>query len=179
MRAPNMWGKTNMTDLTERKPPCLGHGLLGREHSHSAWVTNDLDRAVEIFSRRYGVAEFRVIEGPTPSGGFIQVAFAWAGGQVLEVICASGPESEFYNEMLPEDEFAVRFHHLGFIVHDETGWKALEEDLRAGDWPIVFESLSGSFIDAYYIKAPELGHYLEYVRPFAAGVEFYASVPAN
>jgi hypothetical protein len=168
-----------MVDITERKPPRVGHSLLGREHAHSAWVTNDLDRALEIFSRRYGVSEYEFLEGNMPSGGHIRVAFAWAGGQVLEIICASGPGSEFYNEMLTQGEFAIRFHHLGFIVHDDEGWRALEADLRDGEWPIAHETLTGGFIDAYYIKAPELGHYLEYVRPFAAGRAFYAGVPAN
>lgn len=168
-----------MTDQTQRKPATPGHSMLGREHSHSAWVTNDLDRAVEIFSRRYGVSEFRFLEGPMPSGGFIRVAFAWAGGQVLEIICGKGPGTEFYNEMLPDSEFAIRFHHLGFIVHDAPGWQALESDIQEGDWPVAHRTLTGSFIDAYYIKAPELGHYLEYVRPLAAGIDFYASVPAN
>lgn len=168
-----------MTAITTRKLPRASNGLLGREHAHSAWVTNDLDRAIEVFRNRYGVAQFCLIEGPLPSGGNIRVAFAWAGGQVLEIISASGPGSEFYNELLPGTEFAIRFHHLGFIVHDDAGWQKLEADLAAGDWEIVHRSLSGTFIDAYYVKAPELGHYLEYVRPFAAGVEFYASVPAN
>jgi hypothetical protein len=168
-----------MDSSTDRKPPRPGHALLGREHSHSAWVTNDLDRAVEIFSQRYGIGQFRFLEGDMPSGGHIKVAFAWAGGQVLEILCARGPGSEFYNEMLPDGEFAIRFHHLGFIIHDEAGWQALEADLEAGDWPIAHQTLTGNFIDAYYIKAPELGHYLEYVRPLAAGIDFYAGVPAN
>jgi hypothetical protein len=168
-----------VTDQMHRKPPQPAHGLLSREHSHSAWVTNDMDRAIEIFSRRYGVSEFRFIEGPMPKGGYIKVAFAWAGGQVLEIIAATGRGAEFYNEMLPEREFAIRFHHLGFIVHDEPGWKALEADLRDGNWPIAHQTLTGDFIDAYYVKAPELGHYLEYVRPLAAGRDFYAAVPAN
>lgn len=168
-----------MTDLPYRKPPRASHALLGREHSHSAWVTTDLDHAVEVFSERYGVTEFRFLEGEMPSGGFISVAFAWAGGQVLEIICATGPGSEFYNELLPDGGFAIRFHHLGFIIDDEAGWKALEADLQSRGWPIAHKTLTGEFIDAYYIKAPELGHYLEYVRPFAAGQQFYAAVPEN
>lgn len=168
-----------MSGKTERKPPRPGPGLLGKEHAHSAWVTNDLDRAVEIFTRRYGVADFRLIEGPMPQGGHIRVAFAWAGGQVLEIICATGPATEFYNELLPEGEFAIRFHHLGFIVHDDDGWRALERELAEGGWPIAYETRTGTFIDAWYIKAPELGHYLEYVRPLPAGIDFYAAVPAN
>lgn len=168
-----------MTQRTVRKPVKASHGLLGREHAHSAWVTNNMDHALDIFSGRYGVTDFNFIEGPLPKGGEIKVAFAWAGGQVLEIIRATGAGSEFYNELLPSHEFSIRFHHLGFIIHDDAGWSALEADLRAGEWPIVHQSLGGRFIDAYYIKAPELGHYLEYVRPRAAGIDFYAAVPAN
>ena len=168
-----------MPAQTQRKPPRSGPGLLGKEHAHSAWVTNDLDRAMEVFSQRYGVTEFSFIEGPMPQGGQIRVAFAWAGGQVLEIIAASGPATEFYNEMLPPDEFAIRFHHLGFAVHDEAEWQALGRELAEGGWPIAYETHTGDFIDAWYIKAPELGHYLEYVRPYQAGVDFYAAVPAN
>lgn len=161
------------------KQPRSGKALLGREHAHSAWVTNDMDRAVDIFAQRYGIGEFRFIEGPMPTGGRIKVAFAWAGGQVLEIIMAGGPGAEFYNDLMPESDFAIRFHHLGFIIHDEAGWRALEQDLAEGGWEIVHRSLTGTFIDAYYVRAPELGHYLEYVRPHATGIAFYAEVPEN
>jgi hypothetical protein len=168
-----------MSAMIERTPLPSAHGMLCKEHSHSAWVTNDLDRALEIFARRYGVNKYSFIEGETPEGGKIRVAFAWAGGQVLEIIAAIGPGFEFYNEVLPADEFAIRFHHLGFIVHDESDWKQLEQELRDGGWPIAYSTLTGNFIDAYYIKAPELDHYLEYVRPFQAGNDFYNAVPVN
>lgn len=165
---------------TERKPATGSHGLMNREHAHSCWVTNDFERAMGVFRERYGVGAFRTIEGEMPQGGTIRVAFAWSGGQVLEIIQASGPATEFYNELLPEgDAFAIRFHHLGYIVHDEAGWAALEAELAADGWPIAYSTLTHDFIDAYYVKAPELGHYLEFVRPLAAGVEFYAGVPAN
>lgn len=168
-----------MAEQTERKPIQQGRGLLRKEHAHTGYVTNDLDRAMEIFRERYGVGEFTFIDGPMPDGGHIRVAFAWAGGQVYEIIQASGPSTAFYNEILPKDEFAIRFHHLGFIIHDQQGWDELEAELKAEAWPIAYSTLTGDFIDAYYVKAPELGHYVEYVRPFKAGVDFYAAVPAN
>ncbi len=168
-----------MSGMIKRAPRPLSLGMLCKEHSHSAWVTNDLDRALQVFAQRYGVRKHSFIEGETPEGSRIKVAFAWAGGQVLEVICASGPRFEFYNEMLPRGEFAIRFHHLGFIVHEESGWRQLEQELRDGGWPIAYSTLTGDFIDAYYIKAPELGHYLEYVRPLKAGDDFYNAVPEN
>ena len=165
--------------MIKRSPLPSASGMLCKEHSHAAWVTNDLDRALEIFSRRYGVGNCTFLEGPSPEGGRIKVAFAWAGGQLLEVICASGPGFAFYNELLPVDEFAIRFHHLGFIVHDDAAWKQLEGELKEGEWPIAYSTLTGNFIDAHYIKAAELGHYLEYVRPFQAGCDFYNAVPEN
>lgn len=168
-----------MSNIMARKPAHPSHAMLGREHSHSAWVTSDLDRATEIFTSRYGISDFSFIKGVMPSGGHIQVAFAWAGGQVLEIISATGPGSEFYNAMLPSDDFAIRFHHLGFVIHDESGWLELEADIQSGHWEVAHKTLTGTFIDAYYIKAPELGHYLEYVRPLTAGIDFYAAIPAN
>lgn len=168
-----------MADRMERPAPVPGPGLLCKEHGHLGYVTNDMDRAVEILGRRYGLTRVSFIEGPMPQGGQIRVAFAWAGGQIYEIIQASGPGTEFYNEMLPQGEFAIRFHHLGFTVHDQEGWQQLEQELGEDGWPIAHSTLAHNFIDAYYVKAPELGHYVEYVRPFQAGIDFYASVPVN
>lgn len=166
--------------MIKRPPQPSAPGMLCKEHSHSAWVTNDLDRALTIFTERYGIREYSFIDGPSPDGGHIRVAFAWAGGQVLEIIQGTGPGFDFYNEMLPEDgEFAIRFHHLGFLIEDEAGWKQLEREIEQGGWEVAYSTLTGDFIDAYYIKAPELGHYLEYVRPFEMGHKFYDAVPAS
>jgi len=55
----------------------------------------------------------------------------------------------------------------------------LEAELKAEGWPIAYSTLTHDFIDAYYVEARELGHYVEYVRPFQAGIDFYAAVPAN
>lgn len=169
-----------MTKMIEHAATPLASGMLCKEHSHSAWVTNDLDQAVEIFKSRYGISDVSYLDGDSPQGGHIRVAFAWAGGQILEILQGTGPEYAFYNEMLPEGgEFAIRFHHLGFIIHDDAGWEQLERELKDGGWETPLITLEHNFIDAYYIKAPELGHYLEYVRPFEAGSQFYNAVPVS
>jgi hypothetical protein len=168
-----------MVGLIRQPPLTPGPGWLCKEQSHLGYVTNDMDRAVAILAERYGLANFSFMGGPMPQGGEIKVAFAWAGGQIYEIICASGPGTEFYNEVLPQGEFAIRFHHNGFVIEDDAGWRGLEQELADTGWPIAYSTLTGTFIDAYYIKAPELGHCLEYVRPFQAGLDFYAAVPAN
>lgn len=170
-------GADRLTPPPTPVPP--GRGLLRREHSHTGYVTNDLDRALDLLRARYGVAEFKLLEGPMADGGTIRVAFAWAGGQIYEVIQAIGPSTAFYNQSLPKDEFALRFHHHGFVIHDEASWRELEAELEDGAWPIAFATLSGEFIDAYYVWCEELGHHVEYVWPHAAGLAFYGQVPVN
>ncbi len=39
-----------MSGMVKRPPKPSAKGMLCKEHSHSAWVTNDLDKALEIFS---------------------------------------------------------------------------------------------------------------------------------
>ena len=134
---------------------------------------------MELFRDRYGVGKFTFIEGLMPQGGTIRVAFAWAGSQIYEIIQASGPDTAFYNDLLPKDEFAVRFHHLGFVIHDATSWQELEAEIASGAWPVAYSTVTGEFIDAHYVYAPELGHHLEYVWPHEAGLNFYDAVPVN
>ena len=174
-----------MVDMNERRlvapatPVPPGPGMLRKEQSHTGYVTNDLDRAMELFRDRYGVGKFTFIEGLMPQGGTIRVAFAWAGSQIYEIIQASGPDTAFYNDLLPKDEFAVRFHHLGFVIHDATSWQELEAEIASGAWPVAYSTVTGEFIDAHYVYAPELGHHLEYVWPHEAGLNFYDAVPVN
>ena len=34
-------------------------------------------------------------------------------------------------------------------------------------------------MDSCFVDAPELGHYLEYIFPTQAGIDFFAAVPAT
>jgi hypothetical protein len=156
-----------------------GKGLLSKDHFQVSYVTNDMERACEMLERRYGISKYAHMGGDMPQGGRIDLAFAWAGGTLYEIIQARGPQTEFYNDRLPNEEFAIRMHHLGFLIHDRASWKQLEQELKEGGWPIVFESLGTGFMDAYYVEAPELGHYLEYIYPEQPGVDFFKSIPLN
>lgn len=170
-----------MKPILNRPDPIVapGSGLLLKDHFQVAYVTNNLDRACDTFNKRYGIRNFQSVDGSMPSGGTIKVAFAWAGSLLYEIIDARGPGTDFYNELLPADEFAMQFHHLGFLIHNRESWQTLEQEFSATGWPIAYKSLAGNFMDAYYIKAPELGHYLEYIYPHQAGINFLATVPVN
>lgn len=170
-----------MVGLVNRPATEVAHrdGLLRKDQFQVSYVTNDMERAKRTFADRYGIRKFARLGGPMPDGGTISVALAWFGGTMYEIIQAEGPKTEFYNRDLPSDRFAIRFHHLGFLVHDKAAWKQLEREIEEGKWTVAYTSLNGGFMDAYYVEAPELGHYLEFIYPQKSGVEFFEAVPAN
>jgi len=167
--------------LVKRPPQPIAPrpGLMMGDQFQSAYVTNDLDRACAVLGDRYGIGRFSFIDGEMPSGGRIRVAFAWVGATMYEIIDAREPERGFYTARLPESEFALRFHHLGFLVHSREGWDALHAEIAADGRPIVFTANTPGFLDAIYVEAPEFGHYLEYIFPEPGGIAFFESVPAN
>ena len=170
-----------MRGLVKRPEPPIspGAGLLRRHHFQVAYVTNDLDSACKVFGPHYGIERFSFLEGPMAAGGEIRVAFAWAGGTMYEIIDAKGPGTGFYTSSLPSAAFAIRFHHLGFLIHCQDDWLALEQEVEQRGMSIVFESRTPGFMDAIYIEAPEFEHYLEYILPHPSGVAFFEAVPVN
>lgn len=154
-------------------------GLLRSEHFQMAYATNDIDRACDLFRARYGIREFRRLEGPMPSGGHIHVALAWVGPLMYELLTASGPGSALYMDNLPTDTFAIRHHHLGFLIHDEAEWQALMDRIDHSGRVLLSQNYTQGFMRSCFVDAPELGHYLEYLFPEPAGLDFFQSVPAN
>jgi hypothetical protein len=156
-----------------------GEGLLKAEHFQIAYVTSDAARACQVFRDRYGVKEFGPLDAATPDGGQIHIELAWVGGVMFEIIQASGPGTDFYNDRLPTDGFAVRHHHFGYLTHDEAEWDALQEEIRRGGWTVAMRGRMEGFMRYCYVEAPELGHYLEYFLLDPAGVAFFENVPAS
>jgi hypothetical protein len=168
-----------MTGLVKRPPVVLspGQGLLRNDQFQMSYVTNDLARAREIFSQRYGLGEYLNFDAETPAGGLLKLALSWAGGTMYELVQAEGPATEFYTSRLPAGEFAIRHHHLGFFVESRSAWDALESEVEQGGWTVAFKNVLPGFLSALYIDAPEMGHYLEYIYPEADGVRLFESVP--
>lgn len=154
-------------------------GLFRNDHFQVAYVTNDIERALDVFRDRYGIRAFRRLEGPLPAGGHIRVGFAWCGGILLEVTQADGPGSDLFRSGLPAEEFAIRYHHLGYLVHDEAAWKALEQEIEQGGIKVMSKGHNAGFMRTCIVEAPELGHYIEYVMPEAGGTAFFESVPGS
>ncbi len=169
-------------NLTLDRPPAKIHpgaGLYRNDLFQIAYVTNDMERALTVFETRYGVKEWRRMEGPLDGGGRIRVEFGWAGGAMFEVTQADGPGSELYRQPLPDDEFAIRFHHFGFFIPTEQAWQSLLQEIHVGGVKVFNETNVPGFLQARIVEASELGHYIEYIFPEAAGVAFFQGVPSN
>ncbi len=156
-----------------------GAGLLLLEHFQMAYVTNDMDRARALLQQRLGIREFARLAGETEGGGFIEAEFAWVGTIMYELVCPRGPGSEIFSNSLPRtDDFAMRHHHLGYLVHNQSQWDAVQANAAAHGFTIPAQS-SNPLVDVCFVEVPELGHYLEYLFATEAGMAFFDSVPRN
>jgi extradiol dioxygenase family protein len=154
-------------------------GLLRTEQFQIAYATNDIERARRLFAERYGIGAFRSLQGQLPAGGHIHVELAWVGGTMYELLTATGPGSQLFMERLPQDEFAIHHHHLGFLIHNEDEWIALLAQIEHNGWSMPSKSNNPGFMRSCFVEVPDLGHYLEYLFPEPAGLAFFESVPGN
>jgi extradiol dioxygenase family protein len=153
-------------------------GLLHNDHFQVAYVTNDLERAEQVFRDRFGVPDFRANDNELPSGARVGVRSVWIGRMMYEICFGAGPGMELYTDWAPPDgEFVLRFHHYGYLVPDETAWAALERQIEAGGWRVRTRSDVPGFFRGCYVEAPELGHYLEFVLPREALLERLNATP--
>lgn len=158
--------------------PDPGAGLLRAEHFQMGYVTNDLDRARALFAD-LGVPDFRRLEGRMPRGGAIRADFAWVGPLMYELIEATGDGSDVYDWCLPDgDGFHLRHHHLGYLVETRARWDALIAQAAAAGWAMPYRN-ANPLLEACFVQVPGLPHYLEYLLPEPAGLDFFDSVPRH
>ncbi|MFT3967436.1 MAG: VOC family protein [Sphingobium sp.] len=155
-------------------------GLLRADQFQIAYATNDIDRACALFSERLGIRAFSRLEGTMPEGGHIRVELAWAGGVMYELIMAHGPGSALFMDRLPDaGTFAIRHHHLGFLLPDEAAWNALMAEIDRGAWVATGFNHNAGFMRRCFVEVPHLDHYLEYILPEPAGLSYLESVEAS
>jgi hypothetical protein len=172
-----------MPQLLDRPPVAASTagGLLRAEHFQMCYVVSDLDRGCELFGNRLGIEAFAPLGGPMPGGGEMQARFAWVGTLMYEIICASGPGSEIFMDRLAgvakgSGGFAMRHHHLGFLIHDQAQWDAVQAQAAAQGWDVPWHS-DNPLVEACFVAVPELPHYLEYLLPKPPGLDFFNGVP--
>lgn len=156
-----------------------GDGLAQLEHFQMAYVTNDIDKARNIYQKQLGVREFAVLEGEMNGGGHIRAEFAWVGTLMYELIQASGPGSEIFSGHLPQtDDFVIKHHHLGFLVQNQGQWDAVIAQAEQNGMEILNRN-TNPLVEVCFLEMPAAGHYLEYLFATEAGISFFENVPRN
>lgn len=172
-------------DLPRHLPqPQLAQGLWRAEHFQIAYATNDMDRACAQFKNQLGITAFRRLEGALPAGGSIRVELAWAGPVMVELLTAEGAGSAIYMDRLmqhrPSDTgFAIQLHHLGYLVADQSQWDAMLSKAADCGFAVPHSNNNPGFLRSCFVDATPLGHYLEYILPEPAGLDFFRSVPVS
>lgn len=155
-----------------------------RGHMQNAYVTHDLDRAMEMVGNRFGVERFdrfdpemvvKTTSGDKPM--VTRVASFWAGGLNVEMIEPVSGYVDHYMTMLPQDRSDVtpRFHHISLRRDDEA---AMREEIAQLGLPLAFEgpvsikSPIPSLVFVYLDGRETLGHYVEFTWKSPEGWKF-------
>lgn len=139
--------------------------MLLANHYQNAYVTRDIEKALELFRARYGVADARhfqaEFEVTTPTGKGLavnKVAFIWIGALQYELIEPVSGLVDIYSDALPEQ--GLRFHHICMRSHD---WDATLAEVERQQLSIVYRGETSSGLKFIYADArATLGHYLEF-----------------
>jgi hypothetical protein len=144
-------------------------------HYQNAYVTHDLQWAMDHVGQRYGLENWITFEieldVKTPAGADKQatkVACVWDGGLQLELI---EPVSGFIDPFLPylpqdKSDRSLRLHHVSLRRDDRSEMQAEIERLGL---PFVCSGGIPDLVYTYLDARGTLGHYLEYVWATPAG----------
>jgi len=152
----------------------------------TAYVTTDLDQALEVFREVYGVPSFLVIPSDleiqyrgAPARMNIRLALANLNGVQIEVIEAGEGCIPLYREGLPAEGFGLVHHHLAMRIEGPRDqWKEWRERIAATDRGVVLEGDLGDTAQfAYLDDKRRLGHYTEYFWSADGGKGMNAAIP--
>jgi len=152
-------------------------GLRLHGHYQNGYVTHDLDKALEFFDTRFGMADFGCydaeIEVTTPGGPrplAMRIAAGWTGGLNIEVMQPVSGHVEPLLAMLPEDrsDAVPRFHHFA-LRRDDLG--AMRGEIAQCGLPLAFGGTPQGMEFAYLDARGAIGHFIELVWKEPGGWE--------
>lgn len=135
-------------------------------HYQNAYITRDLDRAIEVFRTQHGFDAFRSFEisyelklRGTVGTASIKLALGWIGNLQYELIQPVSGLVDIYTAEL-RDASVMQFHHVAMRVLDWDGFRADVDRLKLA---VVMEGGTPGLTQWLYIDAREtVGHYIEY-----------------
>lgn len=147
-----------------------------------AYVTNDFDRAKEVFREHHGIeafAELRDVPVDIGSGHHcrLDIALAFKDTTNIELIQPLGGDDAIFRDFLPANKFAVKFHHVGRMCDSLDEYNSLFDSYKKCDAAFPIVGGAGDCRFFYVDTNDEFGHFVEYVYGGPMHRAFMASVP--
>lgn len=150
-----------------------------------AYVTNDFNRAMDLFRDTHGINRFmenRDIRYQTGPGreAVCHIGLAYMGATEIELIEPRDGDVQLYRDYLPEEAFGLRFHHICKLFRDDEAFDRQVGDYRKEGRRLPLIGSSPGF--ARYFCADfraELGHYIEGIVFADAARPWLDSIPRN
>lgn len=161
------------------------HLSLLRPFFQLAYVTTDIDAAIEQFGASIGVSRFfqmRDFELVDALGHRVRVHMALANlrERQIELIQPLDRTFAFYSDPLPEKGFALRFHHVGMMLESKAEFDGITDTLQRGGFTVPSHGSFNDMLHFLYVDAQALlGHHLEYIYMTDEGHRLFADVPDN
>jgi hypothetical protein len=164
--------------MIESKP-----GVQFADLYQMAYVTTDLDRAMEVFRTRHGIPAFKdlgAVSLARDDGGTAHIRFAicFVGPVQLEIIEPRGGDDALYRHVLPAAGFGLSFHHIACKVASEAALDTLKGDLQRDGHTIAMSGGVPGAARFFYVDArATLGHYIEYLFLSPDRLAFHQTLP--
>lgn len=140
--------------------------MLEGYHYQNAYITRNIDKAVEAFKARSGVTEVMRYEGETdvwtpqgPGKQHNKLAFIWIDNLQYELIQPVSGMVGIYSDELPAGD-GMKFHHVAMRVND---WDDFRGRVETAGYPVALEGGNDKLRFIYLDARDYVGHYLEYV----------------
>lgn len=135
------------------------------KHFQNAYVTRNIEAAIETFNQRANVRKLIQTEVTvdvwTPEGEATQtnkLAFIWVDDLQYELIQPVAGSVGIYRDALADDD-TPQFHHICTRVYD---WDAFRARVDKQSFPVVLEGGSDALKFLYLDARSSIGHYLEF-----------------
>lgn len=139
--------------------------MLEGKHFQNAYVTRNIEAAIEAFNARGDVRKLIQTEVTvdvwTPAGQGSQtnkLAFIWVDDLQYELIEPVAGDVDIYRDALPVGD-APRFHHICMRIDN---WEDFRARVEQQSLPVVLEGGSDALRFLYLDAREFVGHYLEY-----------------
>jgi catechol 2,3-dioxygenase-like lactoylglutathione lyase family enzyme len=162
--------------------------FIGKQFDQVAFVVDDLDRAVDKFTKIYGIQSWNVWSGLAhgqinkvyrgkPGNYEFSCAYGFVGDLMVELCHHDGGES-VYKDWL--DSNGPSLHHLGFRLETKQELEEAAASFERQGAPLAMGGeIEGLGIWAYYDTVDQLGCFTELYWSAPAVLEIFARMKAG